>query len=211
VFEKQSGNADPKVKNAAALALLSLAPDRVKTERLPELVKCSDESLRQAARKLLADRSVALSSTVGKVKVEILSGRIGTLEFIRRTGNGPKQLETPDKLLVLKARVTNMDDIALVKYAPWHAGREKAARPSAKDQDEKALSPWFAGVASWPLDGVQAARKIDPEKSIVEIVAFSAPSPSAYEIDVKLPADNVGVPGQWFKFKIVRPFLEKNK
>lgn len=211
IYQKHAGNADAAVKDAAHLALLAFAPERIKTNRLPELAKAANPELRGAAKRLLADRSVVLTSTVGGLKAEIVSAKLAPLPFMRRAVSGLKEMETPDTRLIIKVRITNTSDINAAKYTPWHLGRERTRTPTAKDADGKALAPWFADTAEWPVGGVQAARKIEPGTSVFDIVAFSAPPASSYEIDIKLPADNLGAAGQWFEFKMVRPYFEKKK
>jgi hypothetical protein len=101
----------------------------------------------------------------------------------------------------------------LVKYSPWHANRELATMPAAKDENGNAFAPWLAGwlagPGSWPVDGFKASGKIEPGKSIIDVVAFAIPSSKAEEIEIKLPADNFGMTAQWFHFKIVPTFYRK--
>jgi hypothetical protein len=62
-------------------------------------------------------------------------------------------------------------------------------------------------MASWPIDGLRHNAKIAPQESITDVVAFAVPSSTSEEIDIFLPAENLGM-SESFRFKIGRPFFE---
>ena len=209
LFERNLSHKEDEVRDAAASAILNLGPERLEIKQLKELTGRPREEIRLLARKLLVQKTQVVASTVGSVKVELVDGSLKKVPYFRQTLTGPKDLETAELHLVLKVRVSNRDFLRAIKYVPWHSLDEKKSLPTAKDEHELKLAPWLAGPGSYPVGGFQKAAKIDPEKSVVDVVALTAPKANSLEIDIKLPAENLGMPGQWFVFKVGRPFFEK--
>lgn len=146
-----------------------------------------------------------LSSTVGGIKVDLVSGKLAPLAYMHQTISGLKQKEDGIHL-ILKIRVTN-ESLRPITYRPWYSNK-KDGRIDAFDEKRIFLSPWFSEVGTWPVGGLSEQRKLPTDASVLDVIAFAEPSGTSKEITVQLTGKNVERPGQWFEFKINRKFFE---
>jgi hypothetical protein len=151
-----------------------------------------------------------LVSTIGDIKVELLSGNVSAISFKRRTVSGLREFLTDKEHLIITVRITN-DGEKPTKYAPWHGIRAKSASAellSASQDIGFGLRPWLAGTGAWPVKGIENPTSIHPKKSIEDMVAFAQPEFKTQEVQISLPGANVGQPNKSFRFKITRQFFE---
>jgi hypothetical protein len=144
-----------------------------------------------------------LSTSTGYADVELVSAKIDTLDYERKTVSGLKNLEV-GKRLIVRVRVTNIGDKKLV-YTPWHSDDKGSA--SAKDESGQRYEAWHGGIGSRPTGGLWQKTTIAPKKSIEDVIAFGEPLFAAEEITFTLPGVNVGASSK-LTFRMDRAFFD---
>jgi hypothetical protein len=140
------------------------------------------------------------------IVVTLEKGAIGILRYGSRlkTVSGKKEFETTSSYLIVRVHISN-DSVVPIKYTPWHISVDSKLR----DESKQAYRQWQPDANKFPLGGVKDVSKIEPGKSVDDVIIFGVPSRDAEELSLRLPGENIGQPNDSLAFTIPRSFFEK--
>lgn len=129
----------------------------------------------------------------GDLQVQIIQATISDVLF--KTIRGYSM--TPDKVLMIKLELLNVNATKKVDYHPW-SGKHTALDPgyaTLKDNFGNSYKLISLGVGSYPIGAVVGVEAIYPNKSVTDVLVFEAPLDTATHLYLELPAVNYGSEG----------------
>ena len=159
------------------------------------------------------------AAEVEKMKIELVSGASGKLNFVK-LGGGEQKSEK--EYMQIKFKITNETDNFVFEYRSREFAQLDLSGPSVDFKDEfgNEYRPYRDLLfSSHQIEGAAKGVlvRVDPGQSIVDIVAFDLPIPKAQEFSLGVQSEVIGrkgtrivykVPRDWFKGK---PAITKGK
>ncbi len=193
--------AEQAIRDAKAAEEKAIADaKRLAEERLAATLKAEADA--KLAAKIAADRT----RTIGTVKIELLSASISKVKVKTITG---RTAELGKEHLVINIRLTNDSPTKFVEYVSWTSGSVPLGKKLMDISDEHGNK-----YRSWLLSstrpiGVLGFARIDPQKSVEDVLVFDAPVDIANELTMTLEGFHLRELASRVTFKIPRSFFEK--
>lgn len=141
-------------------------------------------------------------------KVEIVSAKIG--KITRKMSFGDGTFTDKDDTISFVVRVTNTSDTKFTHYSTWADSAAFGQSQRAKLKDEHGNSYFIQGNSSSPPVGsVKSIVRVDPGKSVEDVLVFDLPVEKANDLTLALPGAAVAG-GTNIEFRIPRSAIKLN-
>jgi hypothetical protein len=141
------------------------------------------------------------AAIVDGIKVELLYGSIGKVRLRNDFGGGSR---LSDKAyLQIKIRVTNNKENLVLEYSPWGYGRDLRIVDNFDNSYKQ-----YHDYAATLMDAADVTKlRVDPGRSIDDLIAFDTPLESSTEFRLELPGHSIRKDSATVAYKLPRSFF----
>lgn len=145
------------------------------------------------------NQSKSMALTPGKhlevegVRIQLLSGSTGKPMMRDLLNPAKPDSELPMRMCQLKFRITNQSKTRIINYRAWSSNIGEDF--ISDDFGNRYAHASNMDIFFRPVGSVGAGSRIDPERSVDDVLLFDCPIGGAKEITFTLPTDNLGISG----------------
>jgi len=143
--------------------------------------------------------SVGGSTTLGNVKVTLISAKVGKVRVRGRFGRDWREYQ--EESLIITLRVENVSSNKIIKYSTWR-NQEIFGDKNTKLTDEHENGYFLQAADDEVEDGVHIFEELNPDKAVKDVIPFRVPIDQATKFTLRLNGERIGQKGFiYFRFK----------